>query len=214
MVCVLGVTSIHATPSSEGVLVITVPAIRHADLGAEDASQQVRHLANWIVASRNNAGLPFAIVDKVGARVLVFSVAGVLRGAAPALLGSARGDGSAPGIGDKKLSSIRPEERTTPAGRFEAEIGQNMRGEDILWVDYASAVSLHRVVTGNLKERRQQRLETTTALDNRITYGCINVSEDFYVRVVRPAFSRMRGIVYVLPEVLLAEDVFHSSRVD
>ena len=89
-----------------------------------------------------------------------------------------------------------------------------MRGEDILWVDYDGAVSLHRVVTGNLKEHRRQRLETPTALDNRITYGCINVSEDFYLRVVRPTFSGMRGIVYVLPEVLLVEEVFHSFPVD
>lgn len=203
IVCALGVASSQAAPP-----------IRHADLATEGASPQVRQVADWIAASRNNAGLPFAIVDKVGARVLVFSAAGALRGAAPALLGSARGDGSTPGIGDKKLSNIRPEERTTPAGRFEAEIGRNMRGEDILWVDYDGAVSLHRVVTGNLKEHRRQRLESPTALDNRITYGCINVSEDFYLRVVRPTFSGMRGIVYVLPEVLLVEEVFHSFPVD
>lgn len=203
MVCALGVASSHAAPP-----------IRHADLATEGASSQVRQVAEWIAASRNNAGLPFAIVDKVGARVLVFSAAGALRGSAAALLGSARGDGSTPGIGDKKLSNIRPEERTTPAGRFEAEIGRNMRGEDILWVDYDGAVSLHRVVTGNLKEHRRQRLETPTASDNRITYGCINVSEDFYLRVVRPTFSGMRGIVYVLPEVLLVEEVFHSFPVD
>lgn len=214
VVCALGASSGHAATSSKAVLTTTAPQIRHANLGTEEASQQVRHLANWVVDSHNNAGLPFSIVDKVGARVFIFSVDGVLRGVAPVLLGSARGDASAPGIGEKKLSNIRPEERTTPAGRFEAEIGHNMRGEEILWVDYAGAVSLHRVVTHNLKERRQHRLDTATASDNRITYGCINVSDDFFVRVVRPAFSGMRGIVYVLPEVLLVEDVFHSYRVN
>src|SRR5674476_1663356 len=61
---------------------------------------------------------------------------------ARALLGSALGDDSVPGIGDRKLSSIRPEERTTPAGRFVAALGLNLGGAEILWVDYDGAVSM------------------------------------------------------------------------
>ena len=40
-----------------------------------------------------------------------------------------------------------PEERTTPAGRFVAERGQNLRGEDVVWIDYDAAVLMHRVIT-------------------------------------------------------------------
>ncbi len=102
--------------------------------------------------------MPFAIVDKVDAKVFVFDARGRLRGAALALLGLARGDYAVPGIGDRKLSDIRPEERTTPAGRFVASLGYNFKGKTSFWVDYINAVSLHRVITTNPGERRLRRL--------------------------------------------------------
>jgi hypothetical protein len=37
-------------------------------------------------------------------------------------------------------------------------------------------------------------------LDNRISYGCINVPAKFYDAVVVPAFTGTVGIVYILPE--------------
>jgi hypothetical protein len=144
--------------------------------------------------------LPFVIVDKVDARVLVFDPKGGLKGASPALLGSARGDDSTPGIGERKLSAIQPQERTTPAGRFVASLGRNLGKDDILWVDYEAAISLHRVVRGGPNDRRLERLATASPLDNRISYGCINVPVIFYETVVRPAFTGTDGIVYVLPE--------------
>ena len=185
-----------------------------ANFGREEASPIVRQTAHWVVGSRDNAGLPFAIVDKVNAKVFVFTAFGGLRGAAPALLGSAPGDDSVPGIGNKKLADIEPGERTTPAGRFVAEMGVNMRGQEILWVDYGAAVSMHRVITSNPREHRAQRLATPTPLDNRITYGCINVPEAFYLNVVHPVFSGTTGIVYVLPEIRTAQEVFHSYIAD
>ena len=166
----------------------------------ESASQDARHEADWIVGSGDNRNMPFVIIDKVEAKVFVFYANGQLRGAARALLGLALGDTSVPGIGDRKLSSIRPDERTTPAGRFVATLGRNLHGEEILWVDYATAISLHRVITTNLKEHRAQRLASPTSFDKRITYGCINVSVEFYETVVSPAFTGTDGIVYVLPE--------------
>ena len=112
------------------------------------------------------------------------------------------------------MSSIRPEEKTTPAGRFVAALGGNMRGEDVLWVDYDGAVSMHRVLTTNPKERRLQRLATPTPLDNRISFGCINIPAKFYENVVRPAFTGTDGIVYVLPETRSAREVFASYDVE
>lgn len=157
--------------------------------------------------------MPFAIVDKKDAKVFVFDAGGRLRGAAPALLGLALGDDAVPGIGDRALSSIRPEERTTPAGRFVAVLGGNMRGEDVLWVDYDGAVSMHRVITTRPADRRLQRLATPSPLDNRISYGCINVPAKFYENVVRPAFAGAGGIVYVLPETRSAREVFATYDV-
>ena len=55
--------------------------------------------------------MPFMIIDKVHARAMIFDAIGHLQGTALALLGLARGDDSAPSIGQRKLSSIRPDER-------------------------------------------------------------------------------------------------------
>jgi hypothetical protein len=185
--------------------------LKRADFAHEETSHDARRLADWVVDSGDNVDKPFVIVDKVNARVFVFDAGGRIRGAAPALLGLARGDHSVPGIGERELSAIRPADRTTPAGRFVAALGRNFRGEDVLWVDYDGAVSLHRVITSNAKERRLHRLATPTPKDNRISYGCINVPVAFYESVVRPAFTGTEGIVYVLPEVRSIREVFGAD---
>ena len=183
---------------------------KRANFGRERKSEQARQMADWVIDSGNNRGMPFAIIDKTDAKVFVFDSHGRLRGAAPVLLGLARGDYAVPGIGDRKLSDIRPEERTTAAGRFVASLGYNLNGKDVLWVDYKNAVSLHRVVTNNPEERRLERLATPTPLDKRISYGCINVPAKFFDNVVKPAFTRTYGIVYVLPETLSIGEIFKS----
>ena len=191
--------------------------VKRADFVREPASRDVRHIADWVVDSDDNKGLPFVIIDKTDAKIFVFDAGGRIRGAAPALLGLARGDDTVPGIGDRELSDIRPEERTTPAGRFVAARGMSSRGasiEDIVWVDYDSALSLHRVVTSNPRDRRLERLATATPVDNRISYGCINVPAAFYNKVVDPTFTGTNGIVYVLPETRPVREVFGSYDVE
>ena len=155
------------------------------------------------------------ILDKADARIYLFDAQGKLQAAAPALLGLGKGDTSFAGIGDRKLSSIRPVDRTTPAGRFVGFLGHAFvtnpkRAEDVLWVDYKGGVSIHRVVkTAN----RLQRMATPSPLDNRISFGCINVPVKFFEDAVRPAFKETRGIVYVLPETKPAREVFSSYDV-
>lgn len=181
---------------------------KHANFYRAPASADAIRVADWVVDSGDNHGMPFVIVDKKDTKVFVFHGDGSLRGAAAALLGLAPGDESVAGIGERALSGIRPEERTTPAGRFVASLDRNSRGKGILWVDYDSAVSLHPVLTSNPVERRVERLSTPTPLDNRISYGCINVPAKFYSNVVNPAFTGTSGIVYVLPEIRTTREVF------
>lgn len=184
----------------------------HADFQAQPASRPARDIADWVVASGDNHGMAFVVIDKAQARLFVFSPEGRLRGASAALLGLARGDDSVPGIGERKLADIRPQERTTPAGRFVASLGSDLGIKDVVWVDYANAISLHRVITTKPKERRLQRLATPTPADNRISYGCINVPAKFYDTVVRPAFTGASGVVYILPEVRSLSAVFAGYR--
>jgi len=171
-----------------------------ASVGSIEASSEVRQLAQAATSTRDSQGLPFAIVDKKKARVFIFGADGMLQGASPVLLGLAQGDESVPGIGERKMSEIRPEERTTPAGRFVSEPGINLQGEDVVWVDYGAAVSMHRVRANNKAERRLERLASANAEDHRISYGCINVPAAFYDAYVKPVFGNAHGVIYVLPE--------------
>ncbi len=153
-------------------------------------------MANWVMDSRDHRNMSFIIIDKTAAKVFVFNPAGKLQATAPALLGEAVGDDTAAGIGDKPLAEVLPHEKTTPAGRFVAEVGMSTRGEDVVWVDYEAAVSMHRVLK---IEQRITRLASPTPEDNRMSFGCINVPPHFYERVLRPTVDR-GAIIYVLPE--------------
>ena len=185
-----------------------VPTVRKADFGRETPSAAVQDIADRVLQATDNQNLPFMVIDKVQARVYVFRADGTLRGATNALLGLAIGDHTVPGIGQRKLSTIRPDERTTPAGRFMATLDRDIHGVDVMWIDYDSSFSLHRVVPGTPKERRAQRLASPSSSERRISYGCVNVPPRFYDEVVGPSFKGTYGVVYVLPEVRPASEVF------
>jgi hypothetical protein len=189
------------------------PGIRVADFGDEWASADARHVADWVADSGDNGGAGFVLIDKKHARIYVFDADARLRDSAPVLLGSARGDDTVPGIGERPLDRVRPHERTTPAGRFVAERGRNARGEDVVWVDYDAAVSMHRVLTTHPRERRLERLATPAVDDNRISYGCINVPVPFFEAYIRPTFAERPAVVYVLPEIRPVREVFASYDV-
>jgi hypothetical protein len=201
------VTSVAATPAAPRPSAPRLSAPRPSGprlaapaVEPEANLETVAQVTDWVIASRDNGSLPFVIIDKVAAEVLVFAADGQFKGAAPALLGSARGDHSSPGVGDRELSNIPPKERTTPAGRFIAAFGPATGGKTVLWVDYGTAISMHPVIVANPAEHRLERLQSPSPKDNRITFGCINVPAAFYKDVVLPTFEGTSGIVYILPE--------------
>jgi hypothetical protein len=208
-----GLAPVSASPVPAAALPVAAPRSR-PDLSGAPVSADARQLADWVARSGDNRHLPYMIVDKVHATMFLFAASGALLGDAPVLLGLARGDDSPPGIGDRPLALIRPAERITPAGRFEATLGRNLAGRDILWVDYAAAISVHRatdVKPGLTTADRLARLASPTAADNRISHGCINVSASFFEGVIRPAFSGTSGVVYVLPETRSIHDEFPTA---
>ena len=173
----------------------------------QEVADTVIELAGWIVASKDSQGYSFAIIDKAAAQILVFGGDGRLRGAAPGLFGSAVGDHTAPGIAGLALREIPGRDRTTPAGRFIGGFGPSIDAGRVLWVDHESAVSIHPTATGVPAERRAERLASPSPDDNRITHGCINVTPDFYERVMQPTFER-GGVFYVLPDKASLADTF------
>jgi hypothetical protein len=179
-----------------------------ADFAFHPASAEARFVANWVTDSQDNHHLPFVILDKREAMVFVFDARGRIVDASPVLLGAAVGDDSVAGIGKRPIAQVRPEERTTPAGRFVSRPGKNAAGEDVLWVDYDAAVSMHRVRLADPRERRLERLASPDPSRRRISYGCINVPVSFFESVIWPVMGSARGVVYVLPEAKDARQVF------
>jgi hypothetical protein len=184
--------------------------VKRANLKQETASAEVRQMADWVVDSGDNRNMPFVILDKKEAKVFVFHPHGGLRGAAPVLLGITAGDDSFPGVGNKPLSQVKPEEKTTPAGRYLAASDKNIKGADIVWIDYDSSVSFHAVVKGKPEERRAERLASPLPSERRISFGCVNVPVNFFKTALHASFKKSDGMVYVLPETRSVNQVFAS----
>lgn len=190
-------TQALAVPASD------VPAARaqfdrRDGLGSPDAAQQ---LARRILAQRDNAGRPFAIVDKPSAMLRVYTADGRLAGVTPALLGQDPGDASAPGVGERSQTGrLRSGDLTTAAGRFDSEPGRNRSGESVVWIDYVNALAIHRLRPGPAYARRAQGLASPNAQDRRLSAGCVVVPAAFYDAVVQPLLGVQRGVVYVMPD--------------
>nr|WP_225540481.1 hypothetical protein [Xanthomonas sp. XNM01] len=205
MVIALAVASVDVA-SAKDAPAQPVAAVDELPQGQE-VSDTVIELAGWVVASEDAQGYPFAIMDKAAAQILVFGGDGRLRGAAPALFGSAIGDHTAPGVAGLALREIPGRDRTTPAGRFIGGYGPSIDAGRVLWVDYESAVSIHPMPPGSPAEKRAERLASPSPDDNRVTHGCINVSPAFYEGIVQATFER-GGVFYVLPDNDALEDTF------
>jgi len=201
--------SAHDAPSHLGV-----PTSQHAgplaDFGATPVSDAVREVANWSFFTRDNQGRSVVILDKHAATIYAFTPQGKLFASAPVLIGITVGDDTAPGVGDKPLSEVRDDEKTTPAGRFIAQPGEDDSGVDVVWIDYAAAVAMHRVIDKVRAERRPERLASPLAQDRRISFGCINLPIPFYEQVLSPTVRRTGAVVYVLPETRPLREVFGS----
>ena len=178
---------------------------------AFETSGMVQQFAQDVVRSADAEGRTFGVIDKPSATLWIFDAQGRTVASSPVLVGQAVGDVAPPDIGTRPLSKVKLHEKVTNAGRFVTEAGSNHKGEDIVWLDYNAALSMHRVrnVPG---ESRTKRLQTPTVADNRISFGCVNIPASFYDRYVDPLFSRTPGVVYVLPETKSVVSVFPFAR--
>jgi hypothetical protein len=181
------------------------------DFMATRPSAEATRMVDWVLQSRDARGKPFAVVDKRAARLYVFHADGRLAGSTPALLGSTVGDFTVPGVGDRaQTGTIRTDERTTPAGRFEASPGKNNKGERIVWVDYENAFAIHRLRPGFAYQARASRLATGESAGKRVSWGCVVVPVAFYEQVVDRVLGQGHSVVYVMPESSTLQTVFHA----
>ncbi|MET4898144.1 hypothetical protein RN629_13445 [Sphingomonadaceae bacterium jetA1] len=178
-------------------------------------SAEAVRVIDWISATGDNHALPWVVVDKRNAAMFLFDARGKPRAAVPVLVGIATGDEATPGVGSKRLGQLGPAEKTTPAGRYLARFGIPVAGERILWVDYATSVAIHPIPgDAGPREKRRERMLSSTPDDNRITFGCINVPKAFYAKALRPLFQKKGGYVYILPDSKPIEQVFPNLRME
>jgi hypothetical protein len=170
---------------------------------APDAS----YVARWVIDTADNHNQPFAIVDKRGARLYLFSAGGELSSATPVLLGLAPGDEAISDIAKRSPSSLTPSERTTPSGRFASQPGHNDKGEDIVWIDYDASLAIHRLRPAPASEHRAERISSSRIDDKRISYGCVVVPVPFYDQFIAATLGRKHGVVYVLPETRSVQEM-------
>lgn len=195
------------------LLLVTLNSV---NAGAKDvkeldyASEEVRKTVSWVKENKDNQHLPYAIIDKKNAHIFVFDAKSRIVDHGPVLLGIAKTDRIDPKTLNAPLSSIGKKDRVTPSGRYHSVIGPDHRGKDVLWVDTKYAVALHPVVNVPGQKRRT-RLQSTTSTDNRITWGCINVSVPLFKNVLSPLFKSTAGIVYILPEAAPVEQLLASK---
>lgn len=187
------------------MLVASVPiGGAQAAMAATEAPSDATRTQNFaaqVLFAADHRQRPFAIVDKRAATITVYRGDGSRVASTPVLIGQAPGDESMPGVGERtQLGRLRPDDLTTPAGRFDTEPGRHSSGERIVWIDYGNALSIHRVRPGRVRADRVQRLAFGAASDRRVSAGCVVVPESFFEDVIEPTFGRTRGVVYVMPE--------------
>lgn len=164
-------------------------------------------LAQQVLASSDHGGQPFAVVDKKAAVLAIFLGNGQLVGSTPVLLGKTAGDQAMPGVGDRaQRGQLRSVDRVTTAGRFSSEPGRNLAGESVIWIDYPSALAIHRLRPGTSQQDRALRLASVDPQARRVSDGCVVVPVAFYEAIVAPVLGRSRSVVYVMSETGGASD--------
>ena len=149
------------------------------------APASVRRLVRWAVDSGDHRGLPFVVIDKVGARLFAFDAEGRLRASTPVLLGSSRGDA--------------PEVPATPAGRFLAAPRLAGSPGGLIWLGGAGELVLHEPASERVPGQAARRLASSEVEDKRISDGSLHVPPAFFQDHLRPLLGQA-SVAYVLPE--------------
>lgn len=201
-----------------------VPAAARGEMSAE--AQRVYEIMAP-VATQN--GKSFFIADKPNGMIHAFAANGSFMASAPSLYGKAAGDVLTKGRNEaNSTSDVNEDGKVTPAGTFKMEAGESSyTGGYVLYLvdpktgvgvgankaGGGAVVAVHSVYNGNANENREGRLDTNTANDNKISFGCINTAEDFFVDSVRPNIESFDGgMVFVMPDDVSQTDQYFPSE--
>jgi hypothetical protein len=154
---------------------------------------------------RAHPNKPIIIVDKQMGLTYVIDTNGVLAGKSASLTGKTKGDFRSEEA--KKIASVEAiseKDKVTEAGMFDASIKNVPHYGNVITLQVFNnySIAMHQTYLGAPAEQRQARLESATPEDNRISFGCINVSNEFMQDVVFKAIPKgLKNFpVVVIPE--------------
>ena len=146
------------------------------------------------------SGKWFMVADKPNGMLHIFKEDGSHALSDPTLYGKDTGD-----VLDA-VSSLEGGPKITPAGKFtlKARASTYAGGQELILVeskDYTGYIVVHAADTSTPSENRLGRLDTPTAADNRVSYGCINTKHDTFINEIKPNISKLDGgMVFVVPD--------------
>lgn len=168
----------------------TVP--ESAQAAMSDAAQVTYSAVAPIAKAAKKA---FMITDKADGKIHIFHADGTPIIQTAALTGRDIGDKlqGGKGITPAGKYTIRFTADAEYAGGFRYDLVETSRGGGI--------IAVHAVYTGEAAEKRPERLQTASAADNRISWGCINVTNEAMVDTLIPARGELNGsLMFVMPE--------------
>jgi hypothetical protein len=164
-------------------------------------STQAQGVYESMAPTAAKLGKGFIIADKPMGMVHIFKADGSVLVQDAALYGKDKGDTL-----DSK-SSLQGGPKTTPAGSFhlEAMDDKDYTGGKVLSLvesrDSTGYVAVHSVYLGDPKEQRVERFKSANPDDRRVSFGCINTTEDTFVNNVLPVINEFNGgMIFVMPE--------------
>jgi hypothetical protein len=170
----------------------------------EAAKSQMSQLAQDVYGAMApvamKSGKWFMVADKPNGMLHIFKEDGSHFISDATLYGKDKGD-----VMEAK-SSLEGGAKITPAGKFTMkESPADYAGKTSLILveskDYSGYIAVHAADVSTLSERRLARLETPTAEDNRISYGCINTKHQTFINDIKPNIASLDGgLIFVLPD--------------
>ena len=152
------------------------------------------------------SGKGFIVADKPNGMMHVFKADGSMLVQDSALYGKDIGDV------ESKVSSLKGGAKITPAGKFTLTATPDSEYAGGMVLELAETASegngviaVHAAYLGDASEKRDQRLATPGAGDNRISYGCVNTTHDTFLKSILPNIDTLNGgMIFVLPDAQTA----------
>jgi hypothetical protein len=146
------------------------------------------------------SGKWFMVADKPNGMMHIFKEDGSHALSDPTLYGKDKGDVM------EAVSSLEGGAKITPAGKFTLKsMKSEYAGKQMLVLveskDSTGYIAIHAADVSTPSENRLGRLDTPTAEDNRVSYGCINTKHNTFVDKIVPNIDSLDGgLIFVLPD--------------